>query len=63
MTIKKICKEQPGNFEFNSSNLEKAKKIMHRSDGAPNKDVKNPEGDKDGKSNEYQGIRLLTVYI
>ncbi len=28
MSIKKICKEQPGNFEFNSSNLEKAKKII-----------------------------------
>ena len=28
MSIKKICKEQPDSFEFNSSNLEKAKKII-----------------------------------
>ena len=28
MSIKKISKEQPGNFEFNSKNLEVAKKII-----------------------------------
>ena len=28
MSIKKVCKEQPDNFEFNSENLERAKKII-----------------------------------
>jgi len=28
MSIKKICKEQPDNFEFNSENLERAKKTI-----------------------------------
>ena len=28
MSIKKICKEQPDHFEFDSKNLEKAKKII-----------------------------------
>ena len=28
MSIKKVSKKQPGNFEFNSNNLEIAKKII-----------------------------------
>ena len=28
MSIKKICKEQPSDFEFNKKNLEEAKKII-----------------------------------